>query len=194
MLPTPPLQSADALPGAPGRVGTAATREPAKGSAAPAVGAVAAWGAGLIAIALGAGVTTGDGTAWGAGLVIVTLGAGALVWGAASLARGHLVCARAGVAGALGGMLATVAALWLDPGRVSALAVAAASALFIAVAMACGACLRREAGTTNPARLTALIVAAVVVAAVVTPALASTEAGRLAPDHGGHGVIDPGHH
>lgn len=163
-------------------------------SAAPSWAAVAAWGAGLIELALGAGALTTDGAARGAGFVLVGLGAGGLVWGAVTLARGRIVVPRAGVAGALVALGAAVAALWLDPARTSIVAVAAASTLLVVVALACAVRLRRGGMDASAPRLRSLFLAAVVVAALVTPALGSTEAGLLAPDHGPHGIVDPGHH
>lgn len=163
---------------------------------ATAAGAVAAWGAGLVQIALGAGALTSEGAARGAGFVLVALGAGALAWGAVSLVRGRTVAPRAGVGGALAGIVATAALLWLDPARTSAATVAAASVLLVVAALACGVRLRRKTATdAAPPRLPALIAAAVVVAAIATPALGSTEAARTSPAHGGHvAPTEPGHH
>ncbi len=169
------------------------------GSATPSWAAVAAWGTGLLELALGAGMmmSTGGGANRGAGAVLIIFGAGGLGWGAATLARGRIVVPRAGVTGALIGLMAGVAALALDPVGTSVIAVAAASALLVAVALACGGELRRRRRGSLDAgqpRLSMLVVAAVVVAAIVTPALGATEAGRLAPDHSEHTVIEPGHH
>lgn len=172
-------------------------------SSAPAVAAVAAWGAGLIQLALGAGgligaeTAMGSGIARGAGLVLVVLGAGGVAWGVAVLLHARAVLARAGIAGVLAGLGALTALLVAQPARTSVIAVAAASALLIVVAFACGLRLRarKKDGTdAAPLRLRAVIVAAVVVAAVVTPALGTTEAAQLAPDHGTHGVVETGHH
>lgn len=164
--------------------------------AAPSWAAVAAWGAGLIELALGAGALTQDDAARGAGIALVALGAGALVWGAVTLARGRIVVPRAGVAGALAGIGAAVAALISDPARTSVLAVAALTLLLISAAIACATRLRRRSASAGDAqpRLWVLLAAAVIVAALVTPALAATDAGRSASPHGTHGVVDPGHH
>lgn len=172
------------------------TPAPALAATATPIGAVAAWGAGLLQMALGAGVLTSAGVALGAGLALVALGAGALAWGVASLARGRSVAPRMGIGGALAGIGATTAALLTAPARVSAVAVAAASVLLVVAALACGVRLREREKTTDaaPLRLTALVVAAVVVAAIATPALGTTEAARHAPDHGTHGVTEPRHH
>lgn len=167
-----------------------------KAPIAPAIGAVAAWGAGLIQIALGADALTGDLAARGAGLFLVTLGAGCVTWGAVTLVRGHVVVPRTGVAGALASIGALAAVLWAQPGRASVIAAAAGSALLIVVALTCGLRLRSGKERTDAAspRLSALLASAVVVAGIVTPALGTTEAARVAPDHGSHELIDPGHH
>ena len=135
--------------------------------------------------------------AGGAGAVLVIFGIGALGWGAATLARGRILAPRAGAAGAIGAFVFAVAALAIDPARTSVAAVGAASVLLLVVAMACGMELRRRRrGMTGPAepRLSVLFITAALVAAVVTPALGATEAGRLAPDHSDHGIVEQGHH
>jgi hypothetical protein len=177
-------------------------RSEPSGASSPSWHAPAAWGAGLIEIALGAGAIIADsgGAATRAvGFVLLTFGVAALVWGALSLHRGHLVAPNLVVAGALAGVLLSAVALALDPVRISVFAVAAASALLVLVALAAAAGLRRGSRTgradAGSPRIVELIVAAVLVAALVTPALSATEAGRLAPDHGEHGVmVDPAHH
>ena len=155
--------------------------------------AVAAWGAALLQLALGAGalIGAGGGVGLGAiGVVLVILGAGGLVWGAAALTRGRIVVPRVGIAAVLGGMAAATVALALDPVRTSVVAVAAVSALLIAVGIACGISLRRnDRPVPERTGMLGLFVAAVLVAGVVTPALGATEAGRLAPDHSGHGLV-----
>jgi hypothetical protein len=162
-------------------------------SSAPAWTAVAAWGAGLIEVALGAGAMAGGDIDRGAGVVLVALGAASLAWGAATLVRGRIVVPRASVVAAFAGILAAVIAMALDPARTSVAAVGAAALLLVAIALACARQIRTRADAAPP-RLAVLLAAAVVVAGVVTPALGATEAGRLAPDHGTHGVVDPGHH
>ncbi|WP_133541992.1 hypothetical protein [Microbacterium sp. BK668] len=158
--------------------------------------AIAAWGSGLVQLALGAGAVTG-GTG-PAGLPLIALALLALAWGAITLARGRIVAPRAGVAGVLAGLVAGAVALAADPARTSVTAVAAASILLISVAVGCGRALRAEArpGDASQPRLAGILVAAVVVAAVVTPALGATEAGRRAPDHSVHdgGVEDVHRH
>lgn len=178
-----------------------AERSELSGASSPSWHAPAAWGAGLIEIALGAGTiiaTSGGAATRAVGFLLLTFGVAALVWGALSLHRGRLIAPRLVVAGALAGVLLSAVALALDPVRISVFAVAAASVLLVAVALAAVAALRRRrtgrADAGSP-RIVELIVAAVIVAALVTPALSATEAGQLAPDHGEHGVmVDPGHH
>ncbi|MET0296285.1 MAG: hypothetical protein ABW024_02705 [Microbacterium sp.] len=162
-------------------------------SSTPAWAAVAGWGAGLIELALGAGALTGGDVDRGAGVALLALGLGGLAWGAATLTRGRIVVPRVGVVGALLGIVATVAVFMIDPVRTSIAAVGAGVLLLVAIALACARQLRSRADAAPP-RIAVLLVAAVVVAGVVTPALGATEAGRLAPDHGTHGIIDPGHH
>lgn len=186
---------------------------------APSWPAFAAWGGGLIQLALGAGAITGAGgipAIRAAGILLAVIGVVAIGWGAATLARGRIVVPRLGIAGSLAGILATVAAMALDPTRVSVFAVAAASALLVAVALGCALAVRRAArsrtrfptpsplaadassgasGRVGPAggrRLVGLVVSAVLVAGVVTPALAATEAGQHAVPHGE--MVEPGHH
>lgn len=186
---------------------------------APSWPAFAAWGGGLIQLALGAGAITGAGgipAIRAAGILLAVIGVVAIGWGAATLARGRIVVPRLGIAGSLAGILATVATMALDPTRVSVFAVAAASALLVAVALGCALAVRRAArsrtrfptpsplaadassgasGRVGPAggrRLVGLVVSAVLVAGVVTPALAATEAGQHAVPHGE--MVEPGHH
>ena len=174
-------------------------------AAAPSWPAVAAWGGGLIQLALGAGAITGvgeDPAIRVAGVVLTVIGAAALGWGAAALARGRIVVPRLGVAGSLAGVLAAAATMALDPARVSVFAVAAGSALLVAVALGCALALRRAARSAREKAVDAarpgylgLIVGAVLVAGIVTPALAATEAGQHAVPHGEHvEMVEPGHH
>ncbi|WP_157681764.1 hypothetical protein [Microbacterium pygmaeum] len=171
------------------------------GASSPSWHAPAAWGAGLMQIALGAGAVIADSSgavSRATGSLLIAMGLAALVWGGVSLARARLVLPRIVVGVALAGIVILAAALALDPVRISVFAVAAASVLLIAVALAAVAALRRagtgRADAASP-RIVELLIAAVLVAALVTPALSATEAGRLAPDHGSHGVmVDPSHH
>ena len=167
----------------------------------PSWAAIAAWGGGLVQLALGAGAITGEGgpAIRMAGVVLAVIGAGAIGWGAASLARGRIVVPRLSIAGSLAGILAAAAAMALDPTRVSVFAVVAASALLVAVALRCAWALRptsraRARDAARP-RLLGLLLGAVLVAGVVTPALAATEAGQHAVPHGAHTEpAEPGHH
>ena len=174
-------------------------------AATPSWAAIAAWGGGLIQLALGAGALTGVGggpAIRAVGIILTVLGAAALGWGVAALARGRIIVPRAGLSGSLAGILAATAAMILDPSRVSVFAVAAASVLLIAVAFACALVLRTAGrAVVSPApdavrpQLVGILVGAVLVAGLVTPALAATEAGRHAVPHGEHTqTVDPGHH
>jgi len=152
--------------------------------------AIAAWGAALIHLALGAGaVTATDGLSL-IGLPLIALGLAGLSWGCAVLVRGRAVVPCVAISGALVGIVAGAVALAIDPVRTSVVAVGAASVLLVAVAFGCGRALRRTGWETDaaPPRLVGLFIAAVVVAGIVTPALGATEAGRLA-GHSGHGVV-----
>jgi hypothetical protein len=167
---------------------------------APSWPAVAAWGGGLVQLALGAGAITaaeGGPAIRVAGMLLVVIGAVAIGWGAATLARGRIVVPRLSIAGSLAGILLAATAMALDPARVSVFAVAAGIALLIAVAFGCAMALRRDrvrVGRTDAGRgrLAGLLVAAVLVAGLVTPALAATEAGQHAVPHGE--MTEPGHH
>ncbi|MET0673689.1 MAG: hypothetical protein ABWY37_09375 [Microbacterium pygmaeum] len=171
------------------------------GASSPSWHAPAAWGAGLMQIALGAGAVIADSSgavSRATGFLLIALGLAALVWGGVSLARARLILPRIVAGVALAGIVILAAALSLDPVRISVFAVAAASALLVAVALAAVSTLRRastrRADAASP-RILELLIAAALVAALVTPALSATEAGRLAPDHGSHGVmVDPSHH
>lgn len=166
---------------------------------------IAAWSGGLIQLALGAGAVTtaGGGVALhAAGVVLLALGGAAIAWGTAALLRGRAVVPRLGMIGALGGAFAAVAGFVLDPARMSILAVAPAVALLVVASLGCAVGLRaerapsrRDARMPGRPRIVELIVGAVLAAAVVTPALAATEAGFLAPVDGGTVVVpDTGHH
>jgi hypothetical protein len=166
---------------------------------APSWTAIAAWGGGLVQLALGAGLITAAGgpAIRVAGILLALIGAAAIGWGAATLARGRTVVPRLGVAGSLAGILLTAVAMSLDPTRVSVFAVAATVVLLIAVAFGCSLAMPRRNRPLRRAdaarsHLLGLIVGAVLVAGLVTPALAATEAGRHAVPHGE--MSEPGHH
>jgi len=157
---------------------------------------LAAWGAGLIQLALGAGILTGtDAAPRAAGILLVVVGAASLGWGALRLAGRSLD--RTGLGVALTGVLATGTALIVDPVRTSVAAVAVAIALDALVGALIGRSRRpRTRRAPSPRAVVAgvppfigFFVAAIAGAGVVTRALASTEAGRLAPDHGSHGTF-----
>ncbi|WP_345800326.1 hypothetical protein AAIB33_12720 [Microbacterium sp. AZCO] len=158
--------------------------------ASPVAGAaIASWGAGLIQLALGAGaLTAGE---FLVGVPLVALGAAALAWGAAALAKGRVVLPRTTLAGVLAGLVVGAVALSTDPERTSVVAVSAGWMLLLGAGIGCGLAIRR--GDAGRPRMPGLIVAAVIVAAIVTPALAATEAGRLAPDHSVHELVGTGH-
>jgi hypothetical protein len=94
-----------------------------------------------------------------------------------------------------------VAAMALDPVRVTVFAVAAAIALQIAAGLGCAVALRvagrpprSKATGSMGSRLVELIVGAALVAALVTPALAATEAAQLVAGRTGQLVrTDFGH-
>jgi hypothetical protein len=163
---------------------------------------LAAWGAGLIQLALGAGILTGtDAAPRAAGVLLVLVGAASLGWGALRLAGRTLD--RTGLGVALTGVIVTGMALLADPVRTSVAAVAVAIALDMVVGATIGRSRRpRTRRAPSPRGAVAgvppfvgFVLAAVAVAGVVTPALASTEAGRLAPDHGSHrAILEPHGH
>ena len=191
---------------APQTSGVIGRRGDASQSAWPAV---AAWGAALIQLALGAGaIPAPDGSgaveasaagAWAVGLPLIALGVGGLGWGGLTLARGRVVAPRAAVAGVLAGLVVGAAALGVDPVHTSVAALGAVAVLLVAGALGCGRALRaanptdRTTDAAPPRRLAGLLVAAVAVAGIVTPALGATEAGRSA-GHSNHGIVlEDGH-
>jgi hypothetical protein len=161
--------------------------------------ALAAWGAGLVQLALGAGMVTGaDAAPRGLGAVLVLVGAAALVWGAVSLGRVRVVAARSTILLAVVGVGTATGALMIDPVRVSVLAVGVALLFWLVLGVLAAAVIRRRSAppvdTTRSASMVGILLGAVVVAGAVTPALSATEAGRLAPDHGEHRLVLPGGH
>jgi hypothetical protein len=167
---------------------------------------LAATGAGLIQLAIAAGVVTGAGgesRAAGPGVlavVLLVLGPAALGWAALVLVRGEIVAPRLGMLGSVAAIVALTGMLMAEPTRTSILAVGVAVAFLVITGAASALEYRRRtrggAGETavRTARASAIgvLVGAAAVAALVTPALASTEAGQLAPDHSEHMVV-PGH-
>ncbi len=138
---------------------------------APSWVPVAAWGFGLVEVALGAAaiVAVQAGTLSRVlGALSVAAGLGALAWGATSLALDRTPLPRAALAGLFFGMGIAVALLTTAPGRASIVAVALL--LGLGVAVACGI----VQGTRHPSprsSLWMLSAAAAVVTVVVVPAL-----------------------
>lgn len=171
--------------------------------------AMAAAGAGLIQLAIAAGVITATDPSTrsiAAGVLsaaLIILGPATLAWGLATLAKARIVFPRLAIAAAFAGMLALVAMLVADTARTSIAAVSLGVALLIVVGATCAAHLRTRRRHTTDAKpdvarhnqalsFVGIVAGAVVIASLVTPALASTEAGLLAPDHSEH-MVDPGH-
>ena len=179
----------------------------------PMLGAL---GAGLVLAALGAG-------AGGAPQVVLAgLGVAALGWGVLSLRAGRMLVPvgvlAVGVTTLAVGAGAVAGGAMTD---VAGLPLAAASAFIAWVALAAALAVRsgRVARATTDAAvpeertepasrdlaetrrtLAGLAIGALLVSALATPALAATEAGRLAEPHGQHGTTpsgdirpDPGH-
>ncbi|MBB2975913.1 hypothetical protein FHX49_001480 [Microbacterium endophyticum] len=162
--------------------------------------ALAAAGAGLIFIALGAGAITGtDSPAylWVIGVLMVLFGVAALGWAARALMTSRLTAPRVVASAALASLALLLAGLTLDPARMSIIPITVAGALTVVVGAYAAATVRRtREPTLNPTAKRAQVVSAVgvfagviTVAALVTPALAATEAGQLAPDHSAHSEI-----
>ncbi len=160
----------------------------------PALGAV---GAALIQLALGAGpLTAADAgpVLRTAAFLLVAIGGAGMLWGVVSLARGRPVVPRLGMVGSLAGMVGCGWALTTDPARVSVLAAAAAWVLLAVVGGFCAIQLRADRGSARDADaggrtgVVGILVASAAVAALVSPALAATDIGRLAPDHSEHSV------
>ncbi len=158
----------------------------------------AAWGAGLIMAALGAGAIVGSDSGVavrGLGVGLVGLGLASLVWGGATLSAGRLTVPRIALAGALVSLLAVSAALLTSPARTSVLAVAAAAALIVVVGATVAVHVRRArrgdtaSRSAKPVSVIGLMVAAAVIAVVVTPALNATQSAILLRDDGTVPVI-----
>ncbi len=167
---------------------------------------LAAWGAGLLQLGLGAGAITkgADPAARGVGVLLVVVGAAALAWGVAALAKGRMTAPRAGAGIALVGIVATTAVMLVDPVRTSAYPAAVSVVLSLVVGIAAAIAVRRAARAAHPvpvspARTAArtsvwgLIVGAFLLAGIVTPALASTPVGSDAPGAKVNEVFMPGH-
>jgi hypothetical protein len=157
----------------------------------------AAIGAGVIHLAL----VIGSPLAIGAPLVL--FGLAELTWGVLILVKDRLLVLRLAQTGAITpllvwSLLSVTATLLAAPQIASSLrfvpmGIAALFELFIAGVLS--VILRRQSETERPARpgepasavayLSAVIVAGVLVGALTTPALAATQAGSVALEHGG---------
>jgi hypothetical protein len=152
--------------------------------------ALAAWGAGLVHIAAGAGAPFG----WA--IALVATGALELAWGVVALRSDRLRRPAVVLAAAVGCLgLTLAAALALALGWVPLLG---ASGLLLIVAVLAGVELRRTdraraaGGAERPATsrprpwrtLVGFAAGAVIVAALTTPSLAATPAGHDAVPHG----------
>ncbi|MDW4574497.1 hypothetical protein R8Z57_17105 [Microbacterium sp. M3] len=146
---------------------------------APSWVPVAAWGFGLVAVALGAAsivAVQADTLSRVLGVAATVLGLAALAWGAASLLLDRTPTPRGAVAGVFVGMGVAVALLATAPGRASILAVALL--LGLGVTVACGI----VRGTRHPSRrssLWGLFGAAAVVTVLVVPALGVCQGAAL---------------
>ncbi|WP_419817864.1 hypothetical protein [Glaciibacter flavus] len=162
--------------------------------------ALAALGAGLVHLAVAASapvVLT---------VVLVALGIAEIGWALTVLRAGRVMAVRSTLA-----VAASSSAVWVaiaftlgatgiaDPADSVPLLPLAAATLFtfyIAVEMArvtrSGKTATAATGTGGRL-IVGLVIGAAIVAAVATPALAATDAGKLAHPHGEHGFVAPGH-
>ena len=132
---------------------------------------VAAWGYGLVSVALGAAAIVGvqaDVMSRLLGVIAVAVGLGSLAWGGTCLALGRMVLGRTVTAGVLAGVGVAVALLGTPPGRASILAVALL--LGLGVAVACGVVHARRRPSPGGGSW-GLVLAAAAVTLVVVPAL-----------------------
>ncbi|MFT4306186.1 MAG: hypothetical protein QM604_04765, partial [Microbacterium sp.] len=154
----------------------------------------AAWAAGLVATAMGAGALT-SATSWiGArsmGVGLVTLGLGALVWGAGALRAGRPVTPRTAVAGAICIIALATGMLLVAPAHTSVFAVASVIAVVVPVALMTAGAARRDVPAAVPS-IWVLVVAALILGMAVPPILASVQNAVLVDDLGNLPVI-PGH-
>lgn len=163
---------------------------------------LAAWGAGLLQLGLGAGAITkgADVAARGVGVLLVTVGAAALIWGAVALTKGRLVAPRGAMIIGLAGIAATTTVLLVNPVQMSAYPVVVALALSLVVGVTAAVAVRRSARREPSAARTAartsvwgLVVGAFLLSGIVTPALAATPVGSDAPGANVNEVFMPGH-
>ncbi|CAL4860977.1 hypothetical protein [Microbacterium sp. MM2322] len=166
--------------------------------------ALAAWGAGLVQLGLGAGaiVKGADAVDRGIGILLATVGAATLAWGVVTLAKGRIAMPRSGVAVSLVGIVLLFGLMLVGPAQVSVYPVAVSAILSLAVGVVSAVALRR-AGRGRPSRTAArsaartsiggLIAGAFLLAGVVTPALAATPIGSDAPGASVNEVFMTGH-
>ncbi|GAA3646706.1 hypothetical protein [Microbacterium marinilacus] len=141
--------------------------------------ALAAWGAGLLHLAVAAGCPPP------VLLALAALGLAELAWGAVVLHRGRLVMPRVVLGAAVAGVLVSTAVAL--GGGMGLIPLAAIIALLLYIAAAAGLVLR-DIAKGRPGRrsrpLVGLLLGACMVAAITTPALALTGPGELAVPHG----------
>lgn len=157
----------------------------------------AAIGAGVIHLAL---VITSP---LAIGIPLVVVGVAELAWGSLILLKNRLLVPRLARGGAiipllLWGLVTVVSALIAAPGIVSSLrfvplGITGIFELFLTVVLS--VIIRRQSRETEPVQparpvgavkyLTAVIAAGLLVGALTTPALAATQAGSVAKEHGG---------
>jgi hypothetical protein len=154
----------------------------------------AAWGAGLVLAAMGAGGVVGpDGSlaSRGVGILVFTLGIAALAWGTAAMVRGRVILPRTALGGAVAAVVLATALLIAAPAHTSVLSLASATALSMIVCVYAAAALRRR-GAPRPARAMSvwgMLLAAALLSAIVTPSLGSTQDAVLIRDDGSIPVI-----
>lgn len=160
----------------------------------------AAWGAGLVLAAMGAGAIVGPNAAplgRGIGVILVTLGVLALVWGSICLARARVLMPRLALSGAVVGVVGVTTLLIASPAHTSLLAVAVAVVFLVFVGATAATIVRRgndrprDSGTL--AGVLGLVVAATILAGAVTPALGSTQDAVLIRDDGTVPRVTHGH-
>ncbi len=178
----------------------AATTAPARPERAGAVRvaftgswpAVAAWAAGLVIAALGAGGVVGPGGtvfSRAAGILVFSLALAILAWGTAVLVRGRILLPRLLLAGAAAGVLLLASLLSLSPAHTSVFATAVAIALLVVVSGYAALAHRRGPAAPRAASVWGLILAAAVMSVVVTPSLGATQDAVLIQDDGTVPVI-----
>lgn len=165
--------------------------------------ALAAWGAGLLQLGLGAGaiVKGADAADRGIGVLLATVGAATIAWGVVALTKGRVTSPRAGVAVSLVGLVAVTAVLLFGPPQTSIYPVVVSAGLALAVGVVSAIATRRAEGSRSSSAVRTaartsvggLIVGAFLLAGLVTPALAATPIGSDAPGAEVNEVFMPGH-